>query len=132
MKRYRGYGIKKLLDSWPGLDDTKLSRIGESGCKEWAGRLGKGLDEQYFNNTLGTLRSILKRAGIVGVDDPTKDLKRPGTKPTELRLPEPDQFQKLLEKIETHNVLSSARGQAARAKVSPEFSAGLCVNARKY
>jgi integrase len=42
-----------------------------------------------------------------GVDDPTKDVKRLGVKPTELRLPEPDQFQKLFEKIET-----SGAGQA--------------------
>src|SRR5437016_9742293 len=64
-------------------------------------------DEQYFNNTLGTVRPVLKRGGFVGVDDPTKDVKRLGIKPTELRLPEPDQFQKILEKIET-----SGAGQA--------------------
>ena len=69
MKRYRRYCIKKLLESWPELDKLKLNRISEADCKEWAGRLAKELDEQYFNNTLGTLRAILKRAGLVGIDD---------------------------------------------------------------
>jgi len=107
MKRYRGYCIKKLLESWPELDQLKLNRIREADCKEWAGRLAKELDEPYFNNTLGTLRAILKRAGLVGNDDPTKEVKRLGVKPTELNLPEPHQFEQMLEKIDT-----SGAGQA--------------------
>ena len=39
MKRYRRYCIKKLLDSWPGLDSLKLNRINDADCKEWAGRI---------------------------------------------------------------------------------------------
>jgi len=65
------------------------------------------VDERYFNNTLGTLRGILKRAGIVGVDDPTKEVKRLGVKSKDLHLPESDIFLKMLEKIET-----SGAGQA--------------------
>jgi len=106
-KRYRRYCIKKLTDSWRELDATKLNRISESDCKEWAGRFARKVDAQYFNNTLGTLRGILKRAGMVGIDDPTKDVKRLGVKPTELKLPEPDEFEKILEKIDT-----SGAGQA--------------------
>ena len=106
-KRYRRYCIKKLLAAWSGLDDMKLNRISEAECKEWAGRFAGQVDEQYFNNTLGTLRGILKRAGIVGVDDPTKDVKRLGVKPKELKLPEPDQFEKMLDEIDT-----SGAGQA--------------------
>jgi integrase len=106
-KRYRRYCIKKLLASWRELDTTKLNRISEAGSKEWAGRFARQVDAQYFNNTLGTLRGILKRAGIVGIDDPTKSVKRLGVKPTELKLPEPDQFERILEKIDT-----SGAGQA--------------------
>jgi integrase len=107
MKRYRRYCIRKLSESWAELDTLKLNRIAEADCKEWAGRLAKELDAQYFNNTLGTLRAILKRAGIVGIDDPTKEVKRLGVKPTELHLPEPHQFEKMLETIDT-----SGAGQA--------------------
>ena len=107
MKRYRRYCIKKLAGSWPELDSLALNRITETRCKEWAGRLAQALDEQYFNNTLGTLRQILKRAGLAGSDDPSRDIKRLGVKPTALILPEPAQFQKMLETIET-----SGAGQA--------------------
>jgi integrase len=106
-KRYRRYCIKKLLTSWPELKVIRLNFITDAKCKEWAAKFSKQVDERYFNNTLGTLRGILKRAGLVGIDDPAKDVKRLGVKPKELHLPEPDQFPKLLEKIET-----SGAGQA--------------------
>jgi integrase len=106
-KRYRRYCIQKLLGSWPGLDESRLNSISEAKCKEWAAKFSHQVDERYFNNTLGTLRGILKRAGIVGIDDPTKDVKRLGVKPKELHLPEPDQFKAMLETIET-----SGAGQA--------------------
>jgi integrase len=106
-KRYRRYCIQKLLRSWPGLDASKLNSVTEAKCKEWAAKFARQVDERYFNNTLGTLRGILKLAGMVGVDDPTTGVKRLGVKPKELHLPEPDQFRSLLEKIET-----SGAGQA--------------------
>ncbi|MGA3265969.1 MAG: site-specific integrase [Verrucomicrobiota bacterium] len=106
-KRYRRYCIQKLLASWPSLDDSRLNLITEAKCKEWAAKFSRQVDERYFNNTLGTLRGILKRASIVGIDDPTKDVKRLGVKLKELHLPEPHQFKDLLEMIET-----SGAGQA--------------------
>jgi integrase len=84
-----------------------LNSISESNCKEWAAKFSQQVDERYFNNTLGTLRGILKRAGLVGIDDPTKDVKRLGVGPKELHLPEPDQFKAMLETIQT-----SGAGQA--------------------
>ena len=66
-KRYRRYCIQKLLESWSGLDDSRLNSVTEAKCKEWAAKFSKQVDERYFNNTLGTLRGILKRAGIIGV-----------------------------------------------------------------
>jgi integrase len=106
-KRYRRYCIQKLLKSWLGLDNLRLNSVTEAKCKDWAAKFSQQVDERYFNNTLGTLRGILKRAGMVGIDDPTKDVKRLGVKPKELHLPEPNQFKDLVEKIET-----SGAGQA--------------------
>lgn len=106
-KRYRRYCIQKLVASWPELEYIKLNTISAAKCKEWASRFSKEVDERYFNNTLGTLRGILKRAGIVGVDDPTKEVKRLGVKSKDLHLPEPHMFLKILETIGT-----SGAGQA--------------------
>jgi integrase len=104
-KRYRQYCIKKLNASWPELAAMKLDRIPASECKQWAARLSGLLDERYFNNVLGTFRLILRKAGVS--NDPSREVKRLGVKPTRLQLPEPEQFLRLLTTIET-----SGAGQA--------------------
>ena len=100
-RRYRKNCIAVLLRTWPGLDEAKLPKISECGCREWAKRFAAEHDEQYFNNTLGTLRAILERGGIGHDANPARKIKRLGVKPKQLQLPEPEQFQKLLQTIET-------------------------------
>jgi integrase len=104
-KRYREYCLKKLNTSWPQLGALKLDRIPASECKLWASRLAQELEARYFNNVLGTFRLILRRVGVS--DDPSREVKKLGVKPTRLQLPEPDQFLKMLTAIE-----SSGAGQA--------------------
>lgn len=106
-KRYRRYCIKQIQTTWPELDQTKLVKITVSGCQEWAARLAKALDAQYYNNVLGTLRGILKRGGLSGEHDPSRSVSRLGVKPKQLTLPEPAQFEQMLTEIET-----SGAGQA--------------------
>jgi integrase len=97
-KRYRRYCVKKLLATWPELDTTALEKITASDCKAWAARfLASGADEVYFNNTLGTLRAILKRGGLA--DNPAAEVKRMGVKRTVLALPEPAKFSAILDII---------------------------------
>lgn len=112
-KLYRRNCIKALLHTWPGLDALPPAKITEADCRAWAGRfvttgrkrIGKnnatGYDESFFNNTLSTLRHILKRAGLGRDDNPAFNVKRLGVKPKELKLPESSQFQALLKTIET-------------------------------
>jgi integrase len=100
-KLYRKARIAALLKSWPGLDNKKLKDISLTACRDWAKRYSEKWDEQNFNNTLGTLRVIIERGGI-GIDaNPARKIKRLGVKPTVLQLPEPEQFDKLIETIET-------------------------------
>src|SRR5262249_16856059 len=106
-RRYRQNCIKALLKSWPKLDETKLTRISEAACRECAKPFAHSHDEQYFNNTLGTLRKILERGGLTHDANPGFKIKRLGVKPKKLCLPEQEQFGKLLEVIET-----SGAGQA--------------------
>jgi integrase len=106
-RRYRDYCIKALLASWQNLDEVKLQTFVSGNkdaverCKAWHARLAQELDEQYFNNVLGTFKAVLKAGGIEGARNPLKDLKRLGVKPTEIKLPEPEQFARLLELVET-------------------------------
>ena len=116
-KRYRRYCIKALLASWPGLRKTPLAKLrlqrtadGTEAhvkdpafqlCQEWAQGFSAAKDEQYYNNTLTTLRTILEIGGIARDRNPARKVKRVGVKPAELHLPEPEQFTKILELVET-------------------------------
>ncbi len=100
-KNYRCNCIKVLLRTWPDLDAQPPTKITESDCRNWASRFATEYDEQFFNNTLSTLRHILERAGLGRDDNPAFKVKRLGVKPKELRLPEPSQFDALLRLIET-------------------------------
>ena len=100
-KAYRKARIAALLKSWPGLDALKLEKVSVTRCREWAKGFSAKWDEQNFNNTLGTLRAIIERGGLGHDANPAFKIKRLGVKPTVLQLPEPEQFDKLLEAIET-------------------------------
>lgn len=100
-KRYRKYCLKKLAESWPELDGLKLGRIGQAACEEWAGKLARKIDAQYFNNVLGTMRLILRRGGIVEAEDPTRGIERQGIDLTPPALPSKEQFREILTQIET-------------------------------
>lgn len=99
-RNYRKARIAALLKSWPRLDGMKLEKVSVTGCREWAKGFSEKWDEQNFNNTLGTLRAIIERGGIGHDANPAFKIKRLGVKPTVLQLPEPEQFDKLVEVIE--------------------------------
>jgi len=113
-KRYRRYCVRALLKSWSGLRAVPLEKLrltkthGEAYkddaafklCQSWAQRFSAAKDEQYFNNTLSVLRSVLEIGGILTDQNPARRIKRIGVKPSELQLPEPAHFQKLLEALE--------------------------------
>ena len=100
-KLYRTNTIKALLRTWPGLDSKAPAKITETECREWASKFAAEYDDQFFNNTLSSLRHIFERAGIPREENPAFKLKRLGVKPKELRLPEANQFAELLGLIET-------------------------------
>lgn len=99
---YRRNCIKRLLKSWPGLDDLKPRAIARDQCEEWSSRLAGEVDAQYFNNILGTFKAILARGGISDDDySPLATIKRMGVKLSPPTLPEPAQFLKIVEAMET-------------------------------
>jgi len=117
-KRYWQYRVTALLKSWPGLDNKKLDKITVSQCKEWGKRFSDKFEAVNFNNTLSALRNILKRGGLGRDKNPAFALDRLGAKPKELTLPEPKQFEKLVETIAT-----SGAGQARHCADLVEFLA---------
>jgi integrase len=83
------------------LDSLKLEKISETACRAWAKAFSEKFDEQNFNNTLGTLHAIIERGGIGHDANPAFKIKRLGVKPPVLQLPEPEQFERLVQAIET-------------------------------
>jgi integrase len=99
---YRSNCIKRLLKSWPELDGMKLRAITRGQCEAWSSRLASEVDAQYFNNILGTVKAILERGGIPpDGGSPLATIKRMGIVQTPPILPEPEQFLKLVEIMET-------------------------------
>ena len=123
-KRYWNYRVGALLKSWPGLDGTKLNKITERDCRDWVKRFNEKFGVSNFNNTLAALRNILIRGGLGRDKNPAFGTKhgskkwRLGAKPKELTLPEPKQFEKLVEIIAT-----SGAGQARHCADLVEFLA---------
>ena len=87
-KLYRRKCVKALIKSWPDLDTTHPAKITLADCRAWAAKFAAAYSPSVFNNTLGTLRMILERAGIGHDDNPALKIKRLGVKPKELHLPE--------------------------------------------
>ena len=96
-KRYWHYRVAALLRSWPSLDKMRLEEITEQHCGKWGKKFAGEFQATNFNNTLGALRSILKRGGLV--KNPAMNLKRLGAKPKEMTLPEPEQFEAIVKTI---------------------------------
>lgn len=95
-KLYRHNCVKALLRTWPDLDKKAPAKITEVECREWASKFAGQYDEQFFNNTLSTLRHILEKAGITREENPAFKIKRLGVKQKELKLPEPKQLARKL------------------------------------
>jgi len=100
-KLYRQNCIKALRRTWPELDALYPAKITETDCRAWAGRFAAKYDARFFNNTLGTLRHILERAGIGHDENPARKVKRLGVKQKELHLPEAKEFESMIINIET-------------------------------
>ena len=99
---YRKNCIKRLLKSWPGLDKAKLHSINRQQCERWAAALAGEVDAQYFNNILGTFKAILSRGNITEDEtSPLHTIKRMGIELVPPTLPEPEQFLKIIETMET-------------------------------
>jgi integrase len=100
-KIYRRKCIVALIRSWPELDAMQPAKITVADCRAWAAKFAGNYSPSVFNNTLGTLRMILERAGIRHDDNPARMVKRLGIKQKELHLPEPQQFENILQTVET-------------------------------
>ncbi len=81
-KKYRRQCVGAILKTWPGLETTELRKITKPACQEWARQLRqhgtkfrppgakkerKGISSSRFNNTITTLRQVLKLGVEMGI-----------------------------------------------------------------
>lgn len=106
-KTYRLRCVECLLKTWPGLDKSKLDRIKEADCQEWAARYATHYSPTVFNNTVNTLRRILTLAGLGHDANSAMKLERLGMRHKKLELPTSDQLERLVAIIETSGAVQA-------------------------
>lgn len=116
-KKYRRQCVAAILKTWPGLEEVDVRKITKGACHEWAHRFRQqgtkfrapgtkkereGVSSSRFNNTVTTLRQILKLAVEMGiiVTSPVRDIKRAREIPKELTLPSRAHFPQFVDLIE--------------------------------
>lgn len=100
-KIYRLRCVERILRSWPGLDQRKVSTITEQECRDWVNRYAGRYAPQFFNNSLNVLRQVFALAGLGRDANHAFKIKRLGLHPKPLDLPSSEQFERLLTVIET-------------------------------
>jgi integrase len=100
-KEYRQDTINALLKTWPGLENTDVRKLSVSECLHWASGFAKKYCPSFFNNTVGTLRMVLKIAIDSGAryGNPAAEIKKVKVRQKILKLPEHDQFPPLVQAV---------------------------------
>jgi len=102
-KLYREKCIKALLKTWPELEASDVRKISANDCREWASRFARDYSPTVFNNTVGTLRHVIRIAIQSGAryGNPADEIKKVKVRQKVLTLPEHHQFLLLVQKVRT-------------------------------
>jgi integrase len=100
-KEYRQDTIDALLKTWPNLESIDVRKISVADCSQWASGYSKKYCPSFFNNTVGTLRMVLKIAIDAGAryGNPASEIKKAKIRQKILKLPEQNQFPALVQAI---------------------------------
>lgn len=119
-KRYRLHCIIALKKTWSQLENLDLRKVSEQECLDWAERFSKKYAASFYNNTVGTLREILKVGVKAGArySNPALSIKKAKIRHSPPKLPEQDQFPMIVD-----TVRKSGAGQADHCGNLVEFLA---------
>jgi integrase len=100
-KLYRKNTIEALLKSWPDLETLDARNISANDCLHWAAGFAKNYCPSFFNNTVGTLRQIIKITIEAGAryGNPADQIKKVKVRQKLLQLPEHKQFLALVTSV---------------------------------
>lgn len=101
-KEYDTFRTKALLESWPDLEASDVSKISAADCKTWSEKNAAKASSSSHNHTVGILRRIFKIAIDAGAryDNPALAAKwvKEHTK-KQINLPQAGQFEPLVDAI---------------------------------
>ena len=100
-KTWKDLSEQSRNDFLARLDAMKSSDITKAICDAWQTRYSGHYSAVVFNNTLNTLRRVLELAGVTRDGNPAYDMGRLDIVEKQIRLPRPEQFDRILELIET-------------------------------
>lgn len=102
-KAYRQRCVAALKTTWPDLPRLDARKVTASQCDDWARRFACQYHATFFNNTVGTLRHVLDIAVKAGArfGNPANEIRKEPVRPERLALPSQEQFQRLVEFVET-------------------------------
>jgi integrase len=100
-KEYRQNTIEALLKTWANLESVDVRKISVADCLQWASGFAQKYSPSFFNNTVGTLRMVLKIAIDAGAryGNPASEIKKAKIRQKILKLPEQNQFPTLVQSI---------------------------------
>jgi integrase len=100
-KLYRENTIDALLKSWPNLTNADVRKMSVNDCLQWGSGFAKNYCPSFFNNTVGTLRQILKITIDAGAryGNPADQIKKVKVRQKILKLPEHSQFLALIASV---------------------------------
>jgi integrase len=98
---YREQTILALIASWPGLEKLDVRKINQADIEEWAQKFSAKYSATRYNNTLDTLRALIRIAMEAGArhGNPADKVGRIEVKAKNLVLPEREQFKSFVAEI---------------------------------
>jgi integrase len=100
-KTWKDLSEQSQTDYLAKLDAMKAGAITKTVCDAWQARYSGHYSAQVFNNTVNTLRRVLELAGVTRDDNRAYDIGRLDIVEKQIRLPRPEQFDRIIELIET-------------------------------
>jgi integrase len=100
-KTWRDLSEQSQVDYLAKLDAMKANAITKAVCDAWQTHYSSHYSAQVFNNTVNTLRRVLELAGVKRDDNKAYDIGRLDIVEKQIRLPRPEQFDRIIDLIET-------------------------------
>lgn len=83
------------------LDAMTVSQFTKGHCDAWQARYSNNYAPSVFNNTVNTFRRVLELAGLPHDDNPAYKIGRMDILEKPIRLPSPEQFDRIIELVAT-------------------------------